>query len=96
MQNLVKPMGIKLAPQERERLKHLGEIKQRSAHWLAKEAISQYLEREEAAENLRKETIAAWEEYQKTGEYLSHEDVAAWLETWGTDQEQKCPPFRKN
>jgi predicted transcriptional regulator len=95
MQSQLKPMGVKLLPQERERLKRLGELKKRSAHWLAKEAITQYLDREEAAENLRRETIATWEEYQRTGEYLSHDNVAAWLETWGTDHETKCPPCQK-
>ena len=45
----VKPMAIKLPQQDRERLQKLGEAKKRSAHWLAKEAISQFLDREEAA-----------------------------------------------
>ena len=95
MQSQLKPMGIKLPTTERERLKKLGEQKKRSSHWLAKEAIAQYLDREEAAERFKQETLAAWEEYRRTGESLSHENVESWLETWGTDHEIECPTCRK-
>ena len=95
MQRQLKPVGVKLPLHERERLKKLGEHKQRSTHWLMKDAIVQYLEREEAAERFKQETIDAWEEFQVTGEHLSHDDVKAWLETWGTDHETACPPCRK-
>jgi predicted transcriptional regulator len=91
MQSQLKPMGIKLAITERERLKKLAELKQRSAHWLAKEAISQYLDREEAAERFKQETLDRWEEYQKTGKSVSNEAVMAWLDSWGTDGEHKAP-----
>jgi len=87
----VKPMAIKLPQQERERLQKLGEAKKRSAHWLAKEAISQYLEREEAAERFNQETIAQWEEYCHTGKSVPHDKVMKWLESWGTDNELEAP-----
>ncbi|MBI5140697.1 MAG: CopG family transcriptional regulator [Nitrospirae bacterium] len=91
MQSQLKPVGIKLSLQERERLKKLGEQKQRSAHWLAKEAISQYLDREEAAEQFRQETLNRWEEYCTTGATIPNDSVMAWLDSWGTDKEQKTP-----
>jgi len=91
MQSQLKPMGIKLASTERERLKKLGEQKQRSSHWLAKEAISQYLDREEAAERFRQETMDRWEEYQATGKSVPNDAVMAWLDSWGTDYEHKAP-----
>ena len=91
MQSQLKPMGIKLAITERERLKKLGEKKKRSSHWLAKEAISQYLDREEAAERFKQETIDRWEEYRTTGKSVSNDAVMAWLDSWGTDNEHKVP-----
>jgi predicted transcriptional regulator len=91
MQSQLKPMGIKLAITERERLKKLGEQKKRSSHWLAKEAISQYLDREEAAERFKKETIERWEEYKTTGKSVSNDDVMAWLDSWGAENEPKAP-----
>ena len=47
------PTGVKLEPAVKSRLEELGKLKQRSMHWLMKEAISQYLEHEEATEKLK-------------------------------------------
>ena len=91
MQNQLKPMGIKLPVTERERLKKLGEQKKRSPHWLAKEAISQYLDREEATERFKQETIDRWEEYRTTGKTVPNDVVMAWLDSWGTDNEDEAP-----
>lgn len=41
------PKVVKLDSNIKDRLDHLGKIKQRSVHWLMKEAINQYLERED-------------------------------------------------
>ena len=91
MQALSKPIGIKLPSHDRERLKKLAEQKKRSAHWLAKEAITQFLDREETAENFRQETAAAWEEYCQTGQSVPNEEIMNWLESWGTETETKAP-----
>ena len=40
-------VGVKLDDETRTRLKRLGEIKDRSVHWLMKEAIGRYVEAEE-------------------------------------------------
>jgi len=36
-----------------------GDAKKRSVHWLAKETITRFIEREEPAERFRRETLAA-------------------------------------
>ena len=84
-------IGVKLDDETRDRLKALAETRRRSAHWLMKEAINQYLEREEKIEQRNREADEAWEEYQKTGQFVSHEAMSAWLDTWGTDKEGPCP-----
>jgi len=84
-------VGVKLDETTRDRLKHLGEVKQRSTHWLMREAIRKYLEEEEACEARNRQADAAWEEYRRTGEAVSNESVMAWLDSWGTDQEGPCP-----
>ena len=84
-------MGVKLDDETRDRLKALAEARRRSAHWLMKEAISQYLEREEEIEQRNREADEAWEEYRRTGQFVSHEAISAWLDTWGTDKEGPCP-----
>ena len=84
-------MAIKLPETDRERLKRLGEAKKRTAHWLAREAISQYLEREEAAEKFKQDTDVRWEEFSQTGRSISDKAVKEWLDSWGTDKELKAP-----
>ncbi len=85
------PIAVKLPENERERLGRLAEIKKRSPHWLAKEAISQYLDREEAIEHFKRETVARWEEYRQTGKTVPNDVVMDWLDSWGTDRESKPP-----
>ncbi|MDP2204520.1 MAG: ribbon-helix-helix domain-containing protein [Methylicorpusculum sp.] len=40
-------VGVILDDETRDRLKNLGEVKQRSVHWLMREAIQDYIEKEE-------------------------------------------------
>ena len=56
-----------------------------------KEAIHQFLDREEQAEHIRQDTLKRWERYETTGVTVSHDVVDAWLDTWGTEREGKCP-----
>ena len=44
-----------------------------------REAIEQYLEREEQRERLRQETLAAWQAYEITGLHVTAEEADAWL-----------------
>ncbi|MFZ2445621.1 MAG: CopG family ribbon-helix-helix protein [Syntrophobacteraceae bacterium] len=83
--------AVKLDDETYERLKALGSARQRSPHWLMKEAIRQFLDREEEAEHIRRDTLERWARFEATGETVGHEEVDAWLETWGTDREGKCP-----
>jgi predicted transcriptional regulator len=87
----IKSMTIKLKTQDRERLKQLAEARKRTPHWLAKEAISQYLEREEAVERFRRESLDAWNEFLQTGESVPNEKVMEWLDSWETEDETEAP-----
>jgi predicted transcriptional regulator len=84
-------MGVKLDEDTRNRLKTLGEHRERSPHWLMKKAINEFLDKEEELEQRNREADDAWSEYQTTGQSVSHETMDAWLETWGTDKESPCP-----
>ena len=83
--------AVKLDDETYGRLKALGAARKRTPHWLMKEAILQFLDREEEADAIRRDTLDRWARYQATGETVSDEVVDAWLETWGTDREGKCP-----
>lgn len=86
---------VKLDLEMKDRVARLAVAKRRSAHWLMKEAISQYVEREEKRELFRQDAIKAWEEYQATGLHATLEEVDAWLASWGTENELPAPVCHK-
>lgn len=75
----------------RGRLQRLAERKQRSPDWIMREAVAEYVKREEAREDFRQEAVAAWEAYQANGRHLSGEEMETWLESWGTVGEAPLP-----
>lgn len=56
-----------------------------------REAIDQYVAREEARESFKQEALESWAEFQQTGLHVSAEETRAWLATWGTDDEGPPP-----
>ena len=74
-------MGVKLETELRDRLKALGTARDRSPHYLMREAISQYLAREEAKETERRITLERWERYELTGDVIDNETVLNWIDT---------------
>ncbi len=47
---MIKPVGVKLDDELQTRLKALAKRHERSSHWLMKKAITEFIDREEAAE----------------------------------------------
>ena len=75
----MRPVAIKIESDIKERVKRLAEARQRSPHWLMREAIHQYVDREEKREAYRQDGIAAWNEYQATGLHVTLDEADAWL-----------------
>lgn len=90
-----KPMSVKIDPDTRTRIENLAKINHRSIHWIMREAISQYVDREEKREAFRQEAINAWKEHQETGLHATAAEVDAWLASWGTDNELPAPICHK-
>ena len=86
-----KNVTVKLEADLRERIQHIAKARDRSAHWIMRQAISQYVEREEKREAFRSETLKAWEAFQDTGLHATAEEVDRWLASWGTDDELPAP-----
>jgi predicted transcriptional regulator len=85
--------SLKLDAEMKARLLRLAEMRRRSPHWLMREAVEQYVDREERRERLRQDALAAWAEYQATGQHATAEEVDAWfarLEA-GEDAEPPTP-----
>ncbi len=87
--------SIKIDDELKSRVQHLAGLRQRSAHWIMREAIAQYVEREEAREGFKQEALASWAEYQETGRHLTGKETRAWLRQWGTAAETKLPKSHK-
>jgi len=71
--------SLKLDSATRERVHRLAAARRRSPHWVMREAVEQYVEREEKRERLRQDALAAWAEYQTTGLHVTARDADAWL-----------------
>ena len=83
--------SVKIDDALKNRIHHLAAIQHRTAHWIMREAILEYVEREESRERFKQEALLSWSAYQETGLHLTGEDVHKWLNTWGTDQDAEPP-----
>ncbi len=84
-------VAIKIDPETKERYKKLAQKKDRSTHWMMREAISQYLDREEKRVSFHQDAVNSWNEYQETGLHATGDEVIQWLNIWGTEDEQDAP-----
>ncbi|MFV1977408.1 MAG: CopG family ribbon-helix-helix protein [Candidatus Scalindua sp.] len=83
--------SVKLDDELKSRIQHLADARQRSAHWIMREAIRSYVVREEARESFKEEALASWAAYQETGQHLTGQEARDWLNTWGADEETEIP-----
>ena len=83
--------SLKLDSETKARLRRLAEGRRRSAHWLMREAIEQYVEREERREKLRQDALAAWDDYEATGQHVTGEEADAWLAKLAAGKRAKPP-----
>ncbi len=88
----VRPVAIKIDDDTKARVKRLADARQRTPHWLMREAINQYVEREEKREAFRQDTLKAWEEFRTTGLHLAAEEADAWLAQLEEGKDSEPPP----
>lgn len=87
----VRPMSVKLDQETRARIEHLAESRRRTTHWMMREAIQQYIEREEKREAFRQDGIRAWNEYQATGLHVTLNEADDWLAKLEAGQDENPP-----
>lgn len=83
--------GVKLDEETRNRLVALGELRDRAPHWLMREAIREYLEREERHEEQKRVDMERWQEVELTGRAVPHAEVAKWLGELAAGRDAPCP-----
>lgn len=82
---------IKIDNVLKARLQNLASLQDRSPHWLMKEAIRQYVEKEELRQQFKQEALVSWEQYSETGLHITNQEAKDWLDGWGTNKEQEAP-----
>jgi predicted transcriptional regulator len=75
----VRPVTIKIDDDTKARVKRLADARHRTSHWLMREAITQYVDREEKREAFRQDTLKAWEDYRTTRLHVTADEADAWL-----------------
>lgn len=85
------PVAVKLDADIHSRVKALAEARDRSPHWMMREAIAQYVEREEKREAFRRDGLRAWGAYQETGLHATQAEADAWLARLADGDDQEPP-----
>ena len=83
--------SVKLDESTKARVHRLAQARRRSAHWLMREAIEQYVEREERKDAFRESALASWEEYRSGGRHVTEEEADAWLARLEAGEEAEPP-----
>lgn len=83
--------SVKLDETLKGKIQHLASLQHRSAHWIMRKAIEEYVDREEARESFKQEALGSWSAYQETGRHLTGQEIRDWLGKWGNDKEAGLP-----
>jgi predicted transcriptional regulator len=71
--------SVKLDLKIKERVRQIASARRRTPHWIMREAIEEYVEREEKRESLRRDALQAWSHYQATALHVTAEAADTWL-----------------
>ena len=83
--------SLKLDLELKQRVQQLASARRRSAHWIMREAVEQYVSREEEREQFRQDALAAWNDYQATGLHATAEEADAWLAKLEAGEDAEAP-----
>ncbi len=86
-----RPVAVKLDVEVHARVRELAKAQNRSAHYLMREAITEYVAREEKREAFRQEAVAAWATYEATGLHLTDREADAWMARLEAGQDVEPP-----
>ena len=77
---------IKLDDADRKRIAALATAKKRTPHYLMKEAILEYVKKEEARQNFIAAAKTSFEHYKETGLHITLDEFSQWV-----DKVQEAP-----
>ena len=88
-------MSVKLDAATRTRVERLAATRRRTAHWMMREAIEQYVDREEKRESYLQDGIAAWAAYQADGLHVTQANADKWLAKLESGKDAALPKWRR-
>lgn len=88
-------MTVKLEASDTERLRSMAIVKKRTPHFLMKEAITTYLEREEIEQKFIARAVESRESFRKTGLHTTHEEFSRWVDELQNNTKAKPPVCHK-
>ena len=83
--------SLKLDPDLKQRVQQLAQARRRTPHWIMREAVEQYVSREEKREQFRQDALAAWNNYQATGLHATAEEADGWLAKLEAGEDAEAP-----
>jgi len=83
--------SLKLDSELKERVQRIAAARRRTPHWVMREAVEQYVGREEKREKFRQDALAAWNHYQTTGLYATAEEADVWLAKLEAGEDAEAP-----
>ena len=86
--------SLKLDAKIKDRVRRLASARRRSPHWVMREAIEEYVEREEKREQFRQDALTAWDHYQTTGLSVTAEEADSWLSKLEAGKDAAPPKCR--
>jgi predicted transcriptional regulator len=88
-------VSLKLDDEERSRLSALAAARKRSSHYLMREAVREYLTREEARQSFRDEADKALRDYEETGLHATQAEIDAWADSLGKRRPRRAPKWHR-
>ena len=82
---------IKLDETDRDRIATLASAKKRSPHYLMKEAILEYVKKDEARQNFINAAQASFEHYKETGQHITLDELSNWVDEVQTNPAAPVP-----
>jgi predicted transcriptional regulator len=89
--SIVRPVAVKLDQEQRDRIKRIADARNRTPHWIMREAIQQYVDREEKREAFRQDGLQAWHNYETSGLHVTHAEADDWLAKLESGQDAEPP-----
>lgn len=93
-QRLAGTVTVKLGPSDRERIASLATLKKRTPHYLMKEAILEYVQREEARQNFIKAAQTSFKHYKETGLHITLDAFSTWVDELHNKPDAPLPACR--